>query len=636
MSHNLLHPELLTVSELFDHDTVYTVPIYQRNYAWRAPQIEQLISDIQDAVVRQESNYFLGNLVVTPRGQPRKDFAVIDGQQRLTTLYLLLTFLEKDGSSPWAQHQGRLQYQSRARATEALRRVGQESHLRAGQVQDGITDEDGAIHEGFNIIHQYLQQHTGLDRKTFADFLRARVTVVRASLPPKTDLNRYFEIMNTRGEQLQSVDIVKARLMSHLPDSERAVFAWIWDACADMDTYVQMALTRGNTALRETIFGADWSWLVLTDFAALCNAHAPSQTSTAMVIPSQPLSLDAALKKYAHDGKPVSGTEESSERFRSTIEFPVFLLHVLKVINGGEGEDEGQLDDKRLIQSFTTAIAKSLGQEAQWVRDFAFTLLRCRNLFDSFILKRQFAVSAEDDEGDWSLLRLKKNLSNGKSTPGYVHVLRPSDASQDGDPDSGTCNVLLLQSMLRITYTSPRTMHWMTQTLHWLAQQPRPQDIQSADLAHLLKNFARAKVASAFLHAEPQPQGFGIARIVFTYLDYLLLDEKAKRNFTFQFRNSIEHFYPQNPDQAQSGASVSPEKLHLLGNLALVSVSANSHFSNSLPKAKAENFKLEMETQSPKLQRMAEITRSEGWGDAQVQRHHKAMEELLQADIENI
>ena len=633
MNYNQLHPELLTVSELFDHDTVYTVPIYQRNYAWRAPQIEQLISDIQDAVTRQESTYFLGNLVVTLRDQ-RRDFEVIDGQQRLTTLYLLLTFLENAGSSPWGHHQGRLQYASRARATEALRRVGQEPHLRAGQVQDSMTDEDGAIHEGYNIIHQYIEQHAGLDRNAFADFLRTRVTVVRASLPPKTDLNRYFEIMNTRGEQLQPVDIVKARLMSHLPDSERSVFAWIWDACADMDTYVQMSLTRGNTALRETIFGADWSWLVLTDFAALRNARSHAQTDTAMAMPSQPLSLDDALKKYAHGSEHVSSTEESSERFRSTIEFPVFLLHVLKVTNGGDDEDEGQLDDKRLIQSFTTAIKNSPGKEAQWVQDFAFTLLRCRNLFDSFILKRQFAVSAEDDEGDWSLQRLKKNVSNGKSTSGYVHVFRPGDASEESEPDSGTRDVLLLQSMLRITYTSPRTMHWMTQTLQWLVQQPKPQDIKSADLAHLLKNFARAKVASAFLDAEEQPRGFGIARIVFTYLDYLLLDEKAKRNFKFQFRNSIEHFYPQNPNEAQSGASVSPQNLHLLGNLALVSVSANSHFSNNLPKAKAETFRLKMEPQSPKLGLMAEITRSEGWSDEQVKNHHNEMVALLKADIQ--
>ena len=55
MSKDQLNPELLTVCGLFDHDTVYTVPIYQRNYAWRIEQIEQLVSDIQDAVVRSES-----------------------------------------------------------------------------------------------------------------------------------------------------------------------------------------------------------------------------------------------------------------------------------------------------------------------------------------------------------------------------------------------------------------------------------------------------------------------------------------------------------------------------------------------------------------------------------------------------
>ncbi|HRL91075.1 MAG TPA: HNH endonuclease family protein, partial [Comamonas denitrificans] len=535
-------------------------------------------------------------------------------------------------------HQGRLQYASRARATEALRRVGQEPHLRAGQVQDSMTDEDGAIHEGFNIIHQYIEQHAGLDRNAIADFLRARVTVVRASLPPKTDLNRYFEIMNTRGEQLQPVDIVKARLMSHLPDPERAVFAWIWDACADMDTYVQMALTRGNTALRETIFGAGWSWLVQTDFAALCNVHAPTQTSTAVAMPSQPLSLDAALQKYAHGSEHVSGTEEINERFRSTIEFPVFLLHVLKVKSGGDDEDEGHLDDKRLIQSFTTAIKNSPGKEAQWVQDFAFTLLRCRNLFDSFILKRQFAVSAEDDEGDWSLQRLKKNVSNGKSTSGYVHVFRPGDASEESEPDSGTCDVLLLQSMLRITYTSPRTMHWITQTLQWLVRQEKPGTITSAGLVDLLQNYARAKVKSAFFDTkEPSdeqpnahPQGFGIARIVFTYLDYLLLDEATKKDFKFQFRTSIEHFYPQHPDKEQSGADVTDKKLHLLGNLALVSVGANSKFSNSFPKAKAENFKDTIAQQSPKLRQMADIALRDGWGDAQVQAHHNAMLTTLQ------
>ena len=73
---------------------------------------------------------------------------------------------------------------------------------------------------------------------------------------------------------------------------------------------------------------------------------------------------------------------------------------------------------------------------------------------------------------------------------------------------------------------------------------------------------------------------------------------------------------------------------YVLGNLALVSVSANSKFSNSLPKAKAENFKDTIEMQSPKLQRMAQITLRDGWDDKQVTSHYLEMVALLEADIQ--
>ena len=628
-----LKPELLTVDGLFSHGNVYTVPIYQRNYAWRAAQIEQLISDIQDAAIGNESSYFLGNLVVTPRAKSN-DFEVIDGQQRLTTLYLLLTFLEQDGTHPYDHHKGRLQYESRARASEALRRVGQASYLDGRQVQDSLTDEDGGIHEGFNIIHQTIEEkfRDPASRGQFADFLRSKVTVVRASLPPEIDLNRYFEIMNTRGQQLLQVDIVKARLMSKLPDAERAGFAWIWDACADMDTYVQMSLARGDTGLRSTIFGNDWCWLVPADFTALVSKHPQADTATPTT--STALSLDAALQHYAQTSVQESSTDEGSERFRSTIEFPVFLLHVLKVKNGQGDENEGHLDDKHLIESLTRAMPKGL--EAQWVRDFAFTLLKCRNLFDAFILKRQFTASTDSEEGDWSLQRLQKNTSSAR--PDYPPTFWQNATTNEREPDTTTRDALLLQSMLRITYTSPRTMHWITQTLQWLVRQEKPGTITSAGLVDLLQNYARAKVKSAFFDTkEPSdeqpnahPQGFGIARIVFTYLDYLLLDEATKKDFKFQFRTSIEHFYPQHPDKEQSGADVTDKKLHLLGNLALVSVGANSKFSNSFPKAKAENFKDTIAQQSPKLRQMADIALRDGWGDAQVQAHHNAMLTTLQ------
>lgn len=631
MNNDQLTPQLLTVCGLFENETVYTVPVYQRNYAWRAEQIEQLISDIHDASRENEQGYFLGNLVTqqATRGSGG-NFEVVDGQQRLTTLYLLLTFLENDGERPFTLHRGRLQYESRARATEALRHAGKETSPHTGQIENDLPCEDSGIHEGFNVIQQMIRQHEELrnkdERSKFADYLRTKVTLVRASLPLGTDLNRYFEVMNTRGQQLAQVDIVKARLMSMLPESEHAGFAWVWDACADMDSYVQMPLTRDNPGLRSAIFGDDWSWLRCPNFTALLEAR---PRANAVTKAGTALSLDDALRKYASSPKGDFSEGEVSERFRSPIGFSVFLLHALKVKEKDAEEDEGQLDDKRLIKSFTEAIPA--GREASWVREFIFTLLKCRNLFDSFILKRQFVTSTQDEEGDWSLQRMKKR-SKG---PGYVHLFSKADteSEEDGDADMGTREFLLLQSMLRITYTSPRTMHWITKVLNWLTTAQDPGAVSSAELVTLLKGYVRAKVKVAFFSDE-EPKGFEIGRIVFTYLDYLLLDP-TQQSFKFQFRNSIEHFFPQHPDREQTGTPVSESHLHLLGNLALVSVSANSKFSNSLPKAKAENFKDTIEMQSPKLRYMAEITRSEGWCDEQVKKHHENMVKLLQTDIDS-
>lgn len=634
MKNNVLVPELLSIGQLFT--AKYLVPVYQRNYAWRVEQIEQLISDVHDAMLADD-DYFLGNLVVILRASGEV-FEVIDGQQRLTTLYLLLTFLQEDGaeSGHSSSHIGRLQYESRARATEALRLVAQDA-VASSRLQGASIDADAGIHEGYGIIQQFFKQNFRLNqaRAAFADFLRERVTVVRASLPLNTDLNRYFEIMNTRGQQLKQVDIVKARLMSKLSDQhQQACFAWIWEACADMDSYLQMSLTRGDTGLRTQVFGSDWSWLKAADFAALMQFRAKAVLQTPGQNTGGALSLEQALSRYADVGAQAAGQDDGNERFRSTIEFPVLLLHVLKVLHGDPKEDEGALDDKRLIKAFDASVKQAADKEVEWVQHFAFMLLKCRNLFDAFVLKRQFTANKLED-GDWSLQRLKKGGTEAKPSPTYSHVFARAERSQeeDGNADPHTGEVLLLQSMLRITYTSPRTMHWITQVLRWLSEQA-PQEVSRVDLAEFLKRYARVKVRECFsFEREQQPQGFGISRIVFTYLDFLLLSDAAKRDFKFQFRTSIEHFYPQRPDQEQSGELVAATGLHLLGNLALVSISANSKFSNSLPRAKAENFRDTIERQSPKLRLMAEITLVEGWGDSQVGAHHQHMLTLLRQDL---
>ncbi|MEO6084650.1 MAG: DUF262 domain-containing protein, partial [Umezawaea sp.] len=83
----------MALHRVFNGDFDFHVPHYQRQYAWEVEQAVQLLQDLREALERdQEEPYFLGSLVlVKPESGTRVD--VIDGQQRLTTLTILLAVL---------------------------------------------------------------------------------------------------------------------------------------------------------------------------------------------------------------------------------------------------------------------------------------------------------------------------------------------------------------------------------------------------------------------------------------------------------------------------------------------------------------------------------------------------------------
>ncbi|WP_260431152.1 DUF262 domain-containing protein [Burkholderia stagnalis] len=67
----------------------FRVPAYQRSYAWEAEHVEALLADVNDAIKSKEKEYFLGSIVVT--GPVERRYEVVDGQQRLTTVSLLIS-----------------------------------------------------------------------------------------------------------------------------------------------------------------------------------------------------------------------------------------------------------------------------------------------------------------------------------------------------------------------------------------------------------------------------------------------------------------------------------------------------------------------------------------------------------------
>ena len=88
-----------SIKELFEKNDSYIIPIYQRNYTWGQGEITQLIQDISDFAFdpkKHDNNYYIGTLVVYERHVDNQIiYETIDGQQRLTTLNILLNAIHR-------------------------------------------------------------------------------------------------------------------------------------------------------------------------------------------------------------------------------------------------------------------------------------------------------------------------------------------------------------------------------------------------------------------------------------------------------------------------------------------------------------------------------------------------------------
>ncbi|TGL06709.1 DUF262 domain-containing protein [Leptospira bouyouniensis] len=584
----------VAVSDIFIN-TNFIIPIYQRNYSWKEKEIEQLIEDIDSSIQSPNSSYFLGNLIVNQKES--RLYEVVDGQQRLTTLFILQRYL----STIFARDA--LCFEAREKSNRTLSALDDTGKL-------DIIDEffSSEILDGLKIISNYFGKKQ-LDRNNFKSKLK-NVFLIQVQVPQNIDLNHYFEIMNTRGEQLELHEIAKAKILEMLDSTEqRKVGAIIWDNCSNMDSYVQMNFKK---EYREKIFTGDWSSLdkKVTSFESIVNLLKIQDNS------KEEKSILEILgqEKIVQDKKPSGETEPNEdERFESILSFPNFLLQINSSKNDNLYEMEGNLDDKKFMLNLEWTWKSSIN-----AKSFLFLLLKSRVLFDKYIVKREFARDYKDT-GKWSLQRLEKytDTTKGKSNdkPNYVATFSDRINKQ----------LRTLQSCLRITYTSPKTMHWITLAIQNLLKD------ENANLTTILENYCSEKIKNSGFENE---SGFAIERIVFTYLDYLLYRDgntkydikKLSEDWQFQFRNSIEHFYPQNPSELEKW-----EKPHLdcFGNLALITTSDNSKFSNVTPLAKVDTYKSIID-QSLKLMIMAKMVKdNHSWTKEMVELHKDEMFEIL-------
>lgn len=238
------------LAKIFSSDFDYTIPTYQRPYAWNEVQAGELLSDLLDFCKNeQEDTYFLGSIVlIKEEGRPHAE--VIDGQQRLTTLTILLAALTSLFSGElrvdfenYIREPGRASQGLKPKPRLTLRERDRkffEDYIQ-GLKFDELIALDAAklenesqrnIRRNAELILQRLDAAFGKDAVRlceFGAFLVQRCFLVSVATPSQQSAFRVFSVLNSRGMDLLPTDIIKSDVIGSITASLQDQFTETWE-----------------------------------------------------------------------------------------------------------------------------------------------------------------------------------------------------------------------------------------------------------------------------------------------------------------------------------------------------------------------------------------------------------------------
>lgn len=678
-----------SINELFwgGNGITYEIPIYQRNYAWEKDEIAALIQDVYDAYDSKTPKpvYYIGTLVTYNKGE--QIYEVIDGQQRLTTIRIILSVLLKEKPT------NKLTYRARQKSNDTIINLPEFK---------GVEEKDPGIVKGYEFAKNAVDEKIPVNpikRNGFINYFKNNVHIIHYEVPKDIDLNHYFEVMNSRGEQLEKHEIIKANLMSGLPDYQN-ILSQIWNACNEMSVYVQRNFLEQETKLYGSVFNefipstSDLFWKLIDQKLEEIKIKAAQK----------PQKEEDQYKNVKHfkisdiidpKKKIYQRLEEETEKkdsFQPIIDFPNFLLTVLKITRMDEPDFDPEsfsLDDKELINEFNHVNTN----DPIFVKKYVYNLLKARFFLDNYIVHH----SKEEDtyeSNPWKLQRWTKDSS--KEAP---ENLRGTD--QD--------NLVHLLSMFEVSFTAKQRKNYLFYCLYYLMNQNK---IVYEEYEKFVETLANRYFFDVYMVHDklndintPTPGSFdktillnhkfndspiskpdkkvfieiygdgtkvspGVPLFVFNFMDYKLwkkynkeakglkkgvaeddkkraqfFDELKCNDFGLDFfnhfyfsrtRRSLEHYYPQATATGENGA-LTQEQINCFGNYAMIGSEANSSGSNWDPLTKISHYIKDnsgkinkISVASPKFLIMMNMCdQRQRWSYEDIKEHQEVMMSLL-------
>lgn len=261
----IFKPDAKTIAKIFgDADSYYRIPDYQRPYSWEDEQIEKLWEDLYSAMELGDESYFLGPMILIRTNDGY--FEVVDGQQRLTTLTILFCVLRDLYGSDLEKIDKELAssiqdaVKSLVKGKPRLKLITQSHHQInfEQEILNGVKFPIAKLTKKQREEEKYLNsalifkekfeslKNRGIEEvKKFAEYILKKAEMITITCSQQTYAIKLFQVLNTRGLDLSSADLIKSHLYSYLNnETDKNAFTSTWNGIDDLSNQMEETITN--------------------------------------------------------------------------------------------------------------------------------------------------------------------------------------------------------------------------------------------------------------------------------------------------------------------------------------------------------------------------------------------------------
>ena len=251
----------ITIGKFLNKGIEFTIPLYQRDYAWKVKNCKQLWEDILSLNIKidkENKKHFLG--AIASKTDNGKEYLIIDGQQRLTTIFLLLLALKKYNSDvgpinlslerkidailkdeDLKSGELKLKLKPNKKDREAFNRINDD------KISDGEAIEKTNITNNYKYFRDRLSENK-IDLISLYDLIMDSLEIIDIELESQDDAQLIFESINSTGVHLDDKDIIRNYLLmglsiKEMEDSYNNYWLKIEENVSDVNIYIRHFLT---------------------------------------------------------------------------------------------------------------------------------------------------------------------------------------------------------------------------------------------------------------------------------------------------------------------------------------------------------------------------------------------------------